>query len=41
MVEAERTTQSTFGIWVIVAVAMISLAVWLVGVYVADSYQNR
>jgi hypothetical protein len=41
MVEAVRTTQSTFGIWVIVAVAMISLAVWLVGVYVADSYQTR
>jgi hypothetical protein len=41
MVEAVRTTQSTFGIWVIVAVAMISLAVWLVGVYIADSYQTR
>src|SRR3984957_4372963 len=41
MVEAVRTTQSTFGIWVIVAVAMISLAVWLVGVYVADGYQTR
>jgi hypothetical protein len=41
MVEAVRTTASTFGIWVIVAVAMISLAVWLVGVYVADSYQAR
>jgi hypothetical protein len=41
MVEAVRTTQSTFGIWVIVAVAMISLAIWLVGVYVADSYQTR
>jgi hypothetical protein len=41
MVEAVRTTQSTFGIWVIVAVAMISLAIWLVGVYVVDSYQTR
>src|ERR1700722_14082576 len=41
MVEAVRTTQSTFGIWVIVAVAMISLAVWLVGIYVADNYQSR
>ena len=41
MVEAVRTTQSTFGIWVIVAVAMISLAAWLVGVYIADSYQTR
>ena len=41
MVEAVRTTQSTLGIWVIIAVAMISLAAWLVGVYVADSYQTR
>ena len=41
MVEAVRTTQSTFGIWVIVAVAMISLAAWLVGIYIADSYQTR
>jgi len=41
MVEAVRTTQSTFGIWVIVAVAMISLAVWLVGIYIVDSYQTR
>jgi hypothetical protein len=41
MVEAVRTTQSTLGIWVIVAVAMISLAVWLVGIYIADSYQTR
>jgi hypothetical protein len=41
MVEAVRTTQSTFGIWVIVAVAMVSLAVWLVGVYIADSHQTR
>jgi hypothetical protein len=41
MVEAVRTTQSTLGIWVIVAVAMISLAAWLVGVYVADNYQTR
>ena len=41
MVEAVRTTASTFGIWVIVAVAMISLAAWLVGVYIADNYQAR
>jgi hypothetical protein len=41
MVEAVRTTQSTFGIWVIVAVAMISLAAWLVGVYIVDNYQTR
>jgi hypothetical protein len=41
MVEAVRTTQSTFGIWAIVAVAMICLAAWLIGVYVADSQQTR
>jgi hypothetical protein len=41
MVEAVRTTASTFDIWVIVAVAMICLAGWLVGVYIADSYQTR
>jgi hypothetical protein len=41
MVEAVRTSASTFGIWVIVAVAMIALAVWLVGIYVADGYQTR
>ena len=41
MVEAVRTTQSTLGIWVIVAVAMIVLAAWLVGIYVADNYQTR
>src|ERR1700722_4912248 len=41
MVEAVRTTASTFTIWVIVIVAMISLAAWLVGVYVADNYQTR
>ena len=41
MVEAVRTSASTLGIWVIVAVAMISLAAWLVGVYIADGYQTR
>jgi hypothetical protein len=41
MVEAVRTTQSTFGIWAIVAVAMICLAAWLISVYVADSQQTR
>jgi len=41
MVEAVRTTASTLGIWVIVAVAMIVLAAWLVGIYVADNYQTR
>lgn len=41
MVEAVRTSASTTGIWVIVAVAMIVLAIWLAGVYVADGYQTR
>jgi hypothetical protein len=41
MVEAVRTTQSTFGIWAIVAVAMICLAAWLISVYVADGQQTR
>jgi hypothetical protein len=41
MVEAVRTTASTFGIWAIVAVAMICLAAWLISVYVADSQQTR
>jgi hypothetical protein len=41
MVEAARTTASTFGIWAIVAVAMICLAAWLISVYVADSQQTR
>ena len=41
MVEAVRTSASTLGIWVIVAVAMIVLAAWLVGIYIADSYQTR
>ena len=41
MVEAVRTTASTFGIWAIVAVAMICLAAWLISVYVADGQQTR
>ncbi len=41
MGEAARTTQSTFGIWAIVAVAMICLAAWLISVYVADGQQTR
>jgi hypothetical protein len=41
MVEAVRTTASTFGIWAIVAVAMLCLATWLISVYVADSKQAR
>ena len=41
MVEAVRTTASTFGIWAIVAVAMICLAAWLISVYIADGEQTR
>jgi hypothetical protein len=41
MVEAVRTTTSTFGIWVIVVVAVVILAVWLVGISVADNIQAR
>ena len=41
MVEAVRTTASTFGIWAIVAVAMICLAAWLISVYVANGQQTR
>ena len=41
MVEAVQTTTSTFGIWAIVVVAMVCLAVWLVGVSVADNIQTR
>jgi hypothetical protein len=41
MVEAVRTTASTFGIWAIIAVAMICLAAWLISVYVADGQQTR
>jgi hypothetical protein len=41
MVEAVRTSASTFAIWAIVAVAMLCLAGWLVGVYIADGYQTR
>ena len=41
MVEAVRTTASTFSIWAIVAVAMICLAAWLISVYVADGQQTR
>jgi hypothetical protein len=41
MVEAVRTTASTFGIWAIIAVAMICLAAWLISIYVADSQQTR
>jgi hypothetical protein len=41
MVEAVRTTTSTFGIWAIVVVAVVCLAVWLVGISVADNIQAR
>jgi len=41
MVEAVRTTTSTFGIWAIVAVALVVLAIWLVGISVADNIQTR
>jgi hypothetical protein len=39
--EAVRTSTSTFGIWAIIVVAVIVLAVWLVGVSVADNLQAR
>jgi hypothetical protein len=41
VVEAVRTSTSTFGIWAIIVVAVIVLAVWLVGVSVADNIQTR
>ena len=41
MVEAVRTTASTFEIWAIVVVAVFVLAVWLVGISVADNIQAR
>jgi hypothetical protein len=41
MVEAVHTSTSTFGIWAIVVVAVVCLAVWLVGVSVADTMQAR
>jgi hypothetical protein len=41
MVEAVRTSTSTFGIWAIVVVAVVVLAIWLVGISVADSIQTR
>ena len=41
MGEAVRTSTSTFGIWAIIVVAVIVLAVWLVGVSVADNIQTR
>jgi hypothetical protein len=39
--EAVRTSTSTFGIWAIIVVAVIVLAVWLVGISIADNIQIR
>jgi hypothetical protein len=41
MVEAVRTTASPGAIWAIVIVAVVVLAVWLVGMFVADNMQAR
>jgi hypothetical protein len=41
MVVAEQTTVSTLGIWVIIVVALVFLAIWLVGISVADNIQIR
>jgi hypothetical protein len=41
MVEAVQTATSTFGIWAIVVVAVVCLAVWLIGISVADNIQVR
>ena len=41
VVEAAQTSTSTFGIWAIVVVAVVCLAVWLVGITVADNIQTR
>jgi hypothetical protein len=41
MVVAEQTTVSTAGIWVIIVVALFFLAIWLVGISVADNIQIR
>jgi hypothetical protein len=41
MVEAVQTATSTFGIWAIVVVAVVSLAVWVIGISVADNIQVR
>jgi hypothetical protein len=41
MNEAVKTSTSTFGIWAIIVVAMVCLAVWLVGISVADNVQAR
>jgi hypothetical protein len=41
MFEAVQTRTSTFGIWAIIVVAVVCLAVWLVGISVADNMQAR
>jgi hypothetical protein len=41
MFEAVQTRTSTFGIWAIIVVACVCLAVWLVGISVADNIQVR
>jgi hypothetical protein len=41
MFEAVQTRTSTFGIWAIIVVAVVCLAVWLVGISVADNIQVR
>jgi hypothetical protein len=41
MVEAVRTTASPGAIWAIVIVAVVVLAIWLVGMFVADHMQVR
>jgi hypothetical protein len=41
MLEAARTTTSTFGIWAIIVVTVVLLGVWLVGISIADNMQTR
>jgi hypothetical protein len=41
MVEAARTMASTAGTWAIVIVAVVALAFWLGGIFVADHMQVR
>jgi hypothetical protein len=41
MFEAVQTRTSTFGIWAIIVVAVVCLAIWLVGISVADNIQVR
>ena len=41
MVGAVQTSTSTFGIWAIVVVALVMLAIWLIGISVADNIQTR